>query len=124
MSQCLSCVFYDRKSARAADGRGLQWGLCRREAPHLNTSNAKSHTVEGVWPTVRDDDWCGEWQAQRHLDATTSAAILVQSGARPASSAASRAQAALNQGPRTLPMHGGAAAIAAGYKPTGHKPAK
>jgi hypothetical protein len=19
--------------------------------------------VEGVWPLVRDDDWCGEWRA-------------------------------------------------------------
>jgi hypothetical protein len=19
--------------------------------------------IEGVWPTVRDDDWCGEWKA-------------------------------------------------------------
>jgi hypothetical protein len=28
----------------------------------LNPSNTKSYMIEGVWPTVRDDDWCGEWK--------------------------------------------------------------
>ena len=22
--------------------------------------------VEGVWPQIRDDDWCGEWTAVEH----------------------------------------------------------
>jgi hypothetical protein len=36
----------------------------------LNPQNAKPHMIEGVWPHVRDDDWCGEYKslAQR-LDA-------------------------------------------------------
>ena len=124
VSQCLTCQFYDRKSVRAADARGLQWGLCRREAPHLNPSNPKSHAIEGVWPTVRDDDWCGQWQAQRKVESgATTAAMLVQGGATPVTSAPppARAHSAAAAGPRTLPMHGGAAAIAAGYKPTAHK---
>jgi hypothetical protein len=37
-------------------------GSCRRQAPHLNPVTAKAYVVEGVWPLVRDDDWCGEWE--------------------------------------------------------------
>jgi hypothetical protein len=37
------------------------WGQCRRHSPHLNPLSAKSYLVEGVWPLIRDDDWCGEW---------------------------------------------------------------
>ena len=39
------------------------WGQCRRHSPHLNPTTAKSYLVEGVWPLIRDDDWCGEWKA-------------------------------------------------------------
>ncbi|MEP7205450.1 MAG: hypothetical protein ABI920_00815 [Casimicrobiaceae bacterium] len=117
MSQCMTCQFYDRKSARATDTRGLQWGLCRRDAPHLNTVNAKAHAIEGIWPTVRDDDWCGQWQAIRRAAAGESRAAIVQT---PAEGPASiRAQPG-----RPLPLAGGAAAIAAGYKPTPGKLAK
>jgi hypothetical protein len=28
----------------------------------LHPVNAKSYMIEGVWPHVRDDDWCGEWK--------------------------------------------------------------
>ena len=129
MSQCLSCQHYDRKSARAADARGLQWGLCRRDAPQLNTTNAKSHAIEGIWPTVRDDDWCGQWQASRNAQASTpTATVLVQNASRAAQGPRTQQMGPRTQqmptGPRTLPMNGGAAAIAAGYKPTGGKATK
>ena len=40
------------------------WGQCRRHSPHLSPAGAqKTYMVEGVWPLVRDDDWCGEWHA-------------------------------------------------------------
>lgn len=39
------------------------WGQCRRHSPHLNPTTAKTYHVEGVWPLIRDDDWCGEWKA-------------------------------------------------------------
>jgi hypothetical protein len=29
----------------------------------LSPVNAKVSMIEGVWPTIRDDDWCGEWKA-------------------------------------------------------------
>jgi hypothetical protein len=59
----MSCQFYDRKGA-GAEGRSPQWGQCRRTSPLLSPGTAKSYMIEGVWPTVRDDDWCGEWRSQ------------------------------------------------------------
>jgi hypothetical protein len=29
----------------------------------LSPLNPKAYMIEGVWPTVRDDDWCGEWRS-------------------------------------------------------------
>ena len=63
MDKCVNCQFYDRKPARTTDGRSTMWGQCRRHSPQLNPQTAKAYVVEGVWPTVRDDDWCGEWSA-------------------------------------------------------------
>ena len=62
MEKCQTCQFYDRRLAGPHDGKGPQWGQCRRTAPQLHPINAKSYMVEGVWPHVRDDDWCGEWK--------------------------------------------------------------
>ena len=68
MDKCVACQFYDRQMAKPTDARGVQWGQCRRTAPMLHPINAKSSMIEGVWPHVRDDDWCGEWKvAQRPL---------------------------------------------------------
>ena len=42
------------------------WGQCRRHSPLLSPQtpqSAKAYVVEGIWPVVRDDDWCGEWFA-------------------------------------------------------------
>jgi hypothetical protein len=62
VEKCLNCQFYDRRQARPTDGKAPMWGQCRRHSPHLNTVTTKTHVVEGVWPLVRDDDWCGEWK--------------------------------------------------------------
>lgn len=69
VDKCIACQFYDRQLAKPTDARGTQWGQCRRTAPMLHPINAKSYMIEGVWPHVRDDDWCGEWKvgAQRPL---------------------------------------------------------
>jgi hypothetical protein len=41
--------------------------------------------VEGIWPHVRDDDWCGEWSpSKRRIDSPATAAmssLLMQTGA-------------------------------------------
>ena len=63
VEKCLNCQFYDRRNARPTDGKATMWGQCRRHSPHLNPATVKSYQVEGVWPLVRDDDWCGEWQS-------------------------------------------------------------
>jgi hypothetical protein len=63
VEKCQVCQFYDRQNGKANDGKAAtQWGQCRREAPRLHPINAKSFMIEGVWPHVRDDDWCGEWK--------------------------------------------------------------
>jgi hypothetical protein len=65
VEKCVNCQYYDRRNARPNDGRSpVMWGQCRRHSPHLSPAGAqKTYLVEGVWPLVRDDDWCGEWRA-------------------------------------------------------------
>ena len=89
MEKCIGCNFYDRPSGKQADSRGIQWGQCRRHAPMLHPINQKTHMIEGVWPHVRDDDWCGEWKAAarrvdvRQSDGVASGPLLPVSGASP-----------------------------------------
>lgn len=64
MEKCVHCQFYDRQSDRSIEGKSAQWAQCRRSAPMLHPINAKSFMIEGVWPHVREDDWCGEWKAR------------------------------------------------------------
>jgi hypothetical protein len=105
LSKCVSCQYYDRKNVRAGEARGVQWGLCRRDAPSLNPVNPKMHAIEGIWPTVRDDDWCGRWHAQ------------VRQSAEPATTSSGATVTAMpptiGSVPRSLPVNGGAAALAA-----------
>jgi len=68
MERCTSCQFYDRHKGNGDTKTGAA-GLCRRAAPHLSPVNQKTYMIEGVWPTVRDDDWCGEWKSMaRRVD--------------------------------------------------------
>lgn len=120
MSSCVNCQFYDRKSVRSVDARGLRWGLCRRDPPRLSPVLVKSHAVEGIWPTVRDDDWCGQWQVSKRPLADVVPAALNAVPARPAAPRAVIQPPSISA--RALPMNGGAAAIAAGYKTTSGKP--
>ena len=62
VEKCVNCQYYDRRNGKPTDGKAPLWGQCRRHAPHLNPVTAKAYVVEGVWPLVRDDDWCGEWR--------------------------------------------------------------
>ena len=68
MERCMTCMYYDRNKA-GGDAKAGNAGECRRNGPSLSPINQKSYMIEGVWPTVRDDDWCGEWKAlQRRVD--------------------------------------------------------
>jgi hypothetical protein len=60
VKKCVACQFYDRNDADTQEN-GVRWGKCRRTGPIVHPLAAKSYLVEGVWPNVRDDDWCGEW---------------------------------------------------------------
>ena len=75
MDRCVTCQFYDRQT-RGAE-KAANAGQCRRCAPALSPLNQKSYMIEGVWPTVRDDDWCGEWKALvRKVDPARIAEVL------------------------------------------------
>ncbi len=95
MEKCVNCQYYDRRDARPTDGRApVMWGQCRRDSPHLSPLSAtKAYLVEGVWPLIRDDDWCGEWRAPtqssvararftpRAVEVTSTAAAAVSASA-------------------------------------------
>jgi hypothetical protein len=61
--KCVACKYYDRSESRSVRDSTQRWGQCRRGVPMLNPASAKGYMVEGLWPQVRDDDWCGEWLA-------------------------------------------------------------
>ncbi|MEO8485611.1 MAG: hypothetical protein ABI585_04665, partial [Betaproteobacteria bacterium] len=60
-----------------AGGKSAHAGQCRRNAPQLSPINPKNYMIEGVWPTVRDEDWCGEFKpGQRRSDTQRADALL------------------------------------------------
>lgn len=65
MEKCVNCQSYDRRNAKPTEARAPMWGQCRRHSPSVNPATARAYVVEGVWPLVRDDDWCGEWRPVR-----------------------------------------------------------
>lgn len=64
MTSCIGCRFYDRDEGASSEGGGLRWGRCRRSVPTLHLVPGRGFSGEGVWPRVRDDDWCGAWAAR------------------------------------------------------------
>src|SRR5215471_7820938 len=85
VEKCVNCQYYDRKNAKPTDGKAPLWGQCRRHAPHLNPVTAKAYVVEGVWPLVRDDDWCGEWEVLTRMNdwAPEALPVVMQSAQQP-----------------------------------------
>ena len=69
MEKCVACQYYDRSEANQGENRAVGWGKCRRNVPIVHPVSAKAYMVEGIWPHVRDDDWCGEWSAAKRRDA-------------------------------------------------------
>ncbi len=75
MDRCVTCMYYDRH--KAGGDKVANAGQCRRSGPALSPINQKSYMIEGVWPTVRDDDWCGEWKPlQRRVDTSRLGDVL------------------------------------------------
>lgn len=74
MKGCRSChhwqeqdQFLDRIDPATANQK-VQIGRCRRYAPRPNivpaASGGDSAAVNGLWPQVASDDWCGEWEPE------------------------------------------------------------
>jgi hypothetical protein len=114
VEKCIGCCFYDRQSGNNTDSRGVSWGQCRRTAPALHPINQKAFMIEGVWPHVRDDDWCGEFKgASRRAEPRVAADVMSPStllpigtgaslGNRPANVAAFASAAARDEPPVSL----------------------
>ena len=97
VERCLNCNYYDRNATDGAGGKSPRAGQCRREAPKLSPINPKNYMIEGVWPTVRDEDWCGEFKlAIRRSETQRADALLGAIGTATPASAASRVSALTN----------------------------
>jgi hypothetical protein len=85
VEKCVNCQYYDRRNAKPTDGKAPLWGQCRRQAPQLNPVTAKAYVVEVVWPLVRDDDWCGEWEVLTRVNdwAPEALPVVMQSTSPP-----------------------------------------
>lgn len=84
VEKCVNCQYYDRRRARPTDGKAPMWGQCRRHSPQLNPVTAKAYVIEGVWPLVRDDDWCGEWTVLTRVIEEPIASVPLQVDGAPA----------------------------------------
>jgi hypothetical protein len=98
MQKCATCNFYDRRNARGVDGRTARSGQCRHSAPMLSPLTTKTYQIEGVWPTVRDDDWCGEWK----ILARRPSSLPVPTGAVAAGASVTPLVAAASTPPRVV----------------------
>ena len=108
MERCQNCQYYDRHGGNGAGGKSTNGGQCRRHAPQLSPNSAKNYLIEGVWPTVRDEDWCGEFKAagQRRSDTQRADALLGAIGTAASAAMASPGSATTT----TLPRVGASAA--------------
>ena len=50
--KCKECKFFDRQIG--------SFGLCRHDTPAMSFSD--DDLFGGVWPEVKGNDWCGEFQ--------------------------------------------------------------
>jgi hypothetical protein len=79
VDRCLNCQYYDRNPSMGSGAKSAQAGQCRRSAPMLSPVNPKTYMIEGVWPTVRDEDWCGEFRLGTRRGETSRADALIGS---------------------------------------------
>lgn len=69
---CSQCIYFesvDNRDPSNLDPSGRQrlGGRCRRHPPILRET---AYTSPGVWPYVKDTDWCGEgrtWEVEQPL---------------------------------------------------------
>jgi len=106
VDRCQHCQYYERNPSGGAGGKSPNAGLCRRHAPSLSPINPKTYLIEGIWPTVRDEDWCGEFKlAARRGDTQRADALINSLSSVPPANAPSST-------PSTLPRFGAVGASA------------
>lgn len=103
MDRCQHCQYYDRNPSGGSGGKSPNAGLCRRHGPSLSPINPKTYLIEGIWPTVRDEDWCGEFKLAARRGETQRADALIGSLSTLAPAPTPAAS------PSTLPRFGGQA---------------
>lgn len=59
--KCQNCAFY--RAQRDEDGRLEEYGRCHRYPPVM-VPEAEMHSFD--FPTVNEEDFCGEWQQGRN----------------------------------------------------------
>jgi hypothetical protein len=50
--------------SKVVSGHQASWTVCRRYAPLqsiLDSEGSGNRQARAIWPTVRQDDTCGEW---------------------------------------------------------------
>jgi len=62
---CERCRFFDGDNHGLCDGTV---GLCRRNAPTIHPCSGDPDNEDAVWPWVRADDYCGEFQEKVDAD--------------------------------------------------------
>lgn len=75
MERCANCRFWPISEWSTPDhprglgtGDGGRHSDCRRHAPpRADAKHYHPHErmyVNAAWPTTREDDWCGDWEAR------------------------------------------------------------
>jgi hypothetical protein len=116
VERCGQCQYYDRHGGNGAGGKSTHGGQCRRHAPQLSPNTAKNYLIEGVWPTVRDEDWCGEFKASsaaRRSDTQRADALLGAIGTAAAAALAAPVPVSTSTLPRVGPAAAAPASIGA-----------
>ena len=113
MEKCVACQHYDRDDAQASD-KGTRWGKCRRNGPIIHPLSAKAYMVEGIWPHVRDDDWCGEWKSSLRRSADPRFADFASTAAAGGALAAQPGAVPLRPAPMSVNTASPMAALAIG----------
>ena len=65
---CCGACRYGAEEPRGsvfARDRGQGWGTCRKQAPTVVVIQSPERTAfsQTAFPRVRDDDWCGDYEA-------------------------------------------------------------
>ena len=62
MSACRTCMYFDERAKKTQFTMGD--GFCRRDTPRIDAEGST------VWPSVKLDDWCGQYAEDPDSDPT------------------------------------------------------